>query len=693
MKAYFKFLCLVAGLFCFWLACQDTPGNYTRTQERDTLTYSIDDMTGPGGEVSPAALRVIPGSSWRFWKLSDSTFAIMSQDSSNGLESIIREDSLFAWFMTKLPDSLDLTSYTDTLRVSNDTLYISGQATGFYIGSSPGKKSATYTIATSASGDSADYYTDGTADQVQLQAAIDAMPSEGGLILLREGQYNFSASANITGSSGSGAKKIRISGTVGTVISIANGVNGINYNTTITTGFGNNQDFVVEGIRFEGLSDDANAIYIEDAHIVQIRNNVFVGDSLTAISMKRANNVKMSGNFFNRVKYGVYGIGGSVLGDDLEDIAIIGNDFSYCGRSAIHLTSTSPSWQRQVSNIQIVGNNIEESDYDQKYTYAIYLQNCKGASITANSITQTYKGGAIHLDDGSLNVISSNILRENGLGQSGSDSTTTIMMTASDSNLVIGNTLSNENTDYGFTLRSGSEGNIFIGNLSQLDSASTYRFFGGSGNVVWYNGGSGGGGSFDASANITFTGNNNHTGTETFTGTDRLSIENDGVNGAYFEIESAHSAVNAAGIKTYAHAGTIASPSATLSGQFIGLWSARGVTGSTLLPSAAAYLGFAAHSNWAGGDTPTRALIATTPDGSGTAAVRLYIDHDGDVTLGSSVPTTSARLDITGTSGGLLLPRLTTTQRNTLTGTAGLMIFNTTLDSVQCYTTAGWRSL
>jgi parallel beta-helix repeat protein len=429
-------------------------------------------------------------------------------------------------------------------------------------------------------------------------------------------------------SAGAGAKKILIQGTVGTVISIANGQTGINVNTTITTGFGNNQDLVIRDIRFEGLTDDATAIYLEDVHLGTIEGNTFVGDSLTAISMKRVNNAKIQRNYFNKVKRGVYGLSGSTGGDDLEDIAIIGNDFSYCQWSAIHLESTSDIWQRDVSKISIIGNNIEESDYAGLYKFAIYLRNSKGSTIVGNTITQTKRGGAIELQDGSLNIISSNIFRENGEAQEVGDTTSTVMIRSSDSNVFIGNTISNENADYGFTFISSSN-NEFIGNISEFDSLTTYRQFGGSGNVVWSPQG-GGGSSFDPDADITFTGDNTHTGKEWFSGGQvsgtepHFKLTASGSGGSYFTIQAAHTTGNAAGIKTYAHGGSLASPTSTLAGQFIGLWSARGVATTSLLQGASAYLGFIADSNWGSGDTPSRAVIATTPDGSATSAIRLY---------------------------------------------------------------------
>lgn len=60
--------------------------------------------------------------------------------------------------------------------------------------------------------------------------------------------------------------------------------------------------------------------------------------------------------------------------------------------------------------------------------------------------------------------------------------------------------------------------------------------------------------------------------------------------------------------------------------------------------------------------------------------------------LGSSEATASATLDVQGTDGAILLPRLTTTQRDALTPSAGMMIYNTTTSTVQGYTSS-WGSI
>jgi len=75
-------------------------------------------------------------------------------------------------------------------------------------------RTATIVVAASDSVDtsSADYVCDGTADDVQIQAALSAVPATGGRVLLLEGTYNISAQMTIASSgttiSGQGAGTI-----------------------------------------------------------------------------------------------------------------------------------------------------------------------------------------------------------------------------------------------------------------------------------------------------------------------------------------------------------------------------------------------------------------------------------------------------------------------------------------------------
>ena len=61
----------------------------------------------------------------------------------------------------------------------------------------------------------------------------------------------------------------------------------------------------------------------------------------------------------------------------------------------------------------------------------------------------------------------------------------------------------------------------------------------------------------------------------------------------------------------------------------------------------------------------------------------------GEVSVNATaVPAASAALDVQGTDGAILFPRLTTAQRNALTAAAGMTVYNTTTSSFDCYTTA-----
>lgn len=62
------------------------------------------------------------------------------------------------------------------------------------------------------------------------------------------------------------------------------------------------------------------------------------------------------------------------------------------------------------------------------------------------------------------------------------------------------------------------------------------------------------------------------------------------------------------------------------------------------------------------------------------------ITTTGSVGIGTTSPSASAALEISSTSKGLLLPRMTTTQRNSIAQPpAGLVIYNTTTNTVQGY--------
>jgi hypothetical protein len=82
-----------------------------------------------------------------------------------------------------------------------------------------------------------------------------------------------------------------------------------------------------------------------------------------------------------------------------------------------------------------------------------------------------------------------------------------------------------------------------------------------------------------------------------------------------------------------------------------------------------------------------------TTDVETLAAVQRALTTNPRLAIGKSSADPSASLEITSTTRGLLFPRMTTTQRNAiLTPKAGLVIYNTTTNKLNVYTTA-WEAI
>lgn len=76
----------------------------------------------------------------------------------------------------------------------------------------------------------------------------------------------------------------------------------------------------------------------------------------------------------------------------------------------------------------------------------------------------------------------------------------------------------------------------------------------------------------------------------------------------------------------------------------------------------------------------------------GTSAPIFNMLSTGQMSINGETPASTAALDITSTSRGLLIPRMTTTQRNAIsTPATGLMVWNTTDTTLNQYTGNRWR--
>ena len=89
--------------------------------------------------------------------------------------------------------------------------------------------------------------------------------------------------------------------------------------------------------------------------------------------------------------------------------------------------------------------------------------------------------------------------------------------------------------------------------------------------------------------------------------------------------------------------------------------------------------------------------IVNTPAGSNNFAI--YADAPaknyfaGKVAIGNTNPTASTAFEVNSTTGAVLLPRLTTAERNNLTAINGMIIYNSTDNKFQGYEGGAWANL
>lgn len=79
--------------------------------------------------------------------------------------------------------------------------------------------------------------------------------------------------------------------------------------------------------------------------------------------------------------------------------------------------------------------------------------------------------------------------------------------------------------------------------------------------------------------------------------------------------------------------------------------------------------------------------------GAATAYDLLLQPSGGSIGIGTVAPATSALLDLTSTTGALLLTRMTTAQKNALTAVNGMVLYDSTLNKFQGYENGAWTSL
>ena len=283
---------------------------------------------------------------------------------------------------------------------------------------SSGKRVCRLVVGTSTSGwttSDCDYLCDGTADDVEINAAIQALPSTGGEIVILDGTYNITATIAMnkdnTKLSGNGAatilKRMWDSSTIEGIITI-NAANG--------------------GCCVENLQIDGN-------------NATYSSNNNSGIYLNGSDNNTITGNTCNNNRRGIFVY-------ESSNNTITGNTCNNNTDYGIYLNGSD--------NNTITGNTCNNNNF------GIYLQNTNNNTVTGNTCNNNADYG-IYLLITNNNTITGNTCNNNRRG---------IFVYESSNNTITGNTCNN-NTDYGIYLN-GSDNNTITGNTCNNNNFGIY---------------------------------------------------------------------------------------------------------------------------------------------------------------------------------------------------------------------------
>lgn len=227
---------------------------------------------------------------------------------------------------------------------------------------SEGKRTARFTVGTSTAGwtaDQVDYLCDGTADQVEINAAITALPSTGGEVVILDGTYNLTGPINVN------KNNVTLSGNgKGTVLKRAFAGTASNPGLIYITSNNNTIKFLsLDGLKSSYYSSYDNGIYLDSSSNNTVNENICNNLYEAGIYLNNSANNTVTGNISNRNKYGIY-----TSGDNNVITCNICNNNSY----GIYIPKSA---RKSTISVNICNENA----------YGIYLNNATNNVINGNT--------------------------------------------------------------------------------------------------------------------------------------------------------------------------------------------------------------------------------------------------------------------------------------------------------------------
>ena len=357
-----------------------------------------------------------------------------------------------------------------------------------------------FVIGTSTSGwtsDDCDYLCDGTDDQVEINAAIQALPSTGGEIVILDGTYNITATIAMNKDnvklSGNGTATILkrmwdSSVTAKSVIAV-----------TATNGGCCIENLQINGNKETYTSSNNCGIYLSSSNNTVTKNtcnnnnngiylfssdNTVTGNTCNnnnyGIYMSGSNNNTVTGNTCNNNNYGIYLSGnnstvtGNTCNNNNRGIYLSGsNDNTVTGNTCnnnnygIYLSGNNSTVTGNTCNnntyhgIRMLGdNNTVTGNTCSNNAIGIYLYNGSNNTVTGNTCNNNNNG--IYLSNSSNSTVTGNIcIRGTGQASDYTSSQYTIRLsgTSSNYNLIACNNIMGKN----YTSEGGA-GNTFVNN-------------------------------------------------------------------------------------------------------------------------------------------------------------------------------------------------------------------------------------
>ena len=348
-----------------------------------------------------------------------------------------------------------------------------------------GVASTRFVIGTSTSGwtaDDCDYFCDGISDEVEINAAITALPADGGEVLILDGTYAITNAIKITS-----RNNVSIRGN-GNATILKRMYNTILIELTTAT-YCIIKDLQIDGNRatYTDSSNSGIFLYLSDNNTVT--GNTSNNNSYDGIYLKDSNNNTVTGNTSNNN-------GKGIELSQSDNSTVTGNTSNNNGNYGIHLEfadnntiTGNASNNNGVYGIRLYlseNSTITANISDNNAYYGIYLKYIENSTVTGNTSNNNARTG-IYLDSFNNSTITANISNNNsnyGIDLSQSENSTItanisnnnaregIYLDRFNNSTITGNT-SNNNGDAGILLDDCNRNTVTANNCIRGTGLST----------------------------------------------------------------------------------------------------------------------------------------------------------------------------------------------------------------------------